>query len=450
MLFFLDGLQYSSTEVIVLQKEDFVDKVLIHVKAGDGGNGAVSFRREKYVPKGGPDGGDGGDGGFVILRADANLSTLLKFKHQKKFVAENGQHGRGKKQAGKSGEDLIIDVPVGTVVKDAKSGEIIADLDRHGMMVCVARGGKGGRGNVHFATSTLRAPRIAESGEKGEERWLELELKLLADAALIGFPNVGKSSLIAAMSNARPKIADYPFTTLIPNLGVVKLDRDVEYVLADIPGLIEGAHKGSGLGNLFLRHIERCSVLVHVIDIASVEGRDFLKDYDTIMEELSKYSAELLKKPQILVANKIDLLEEDELNKRLEKLKQHTNKEIIAVSALTRQNIDILKEKIAQFVGESKLKLKMLPAPPFEKPKPFKTRLELKFDFEIVKTKEGFVVKGEQVEAWLNRYSLEHKDALVRFLEVLEKNGLSEKLKQAGAKDGDTVWIGGYDFEYHE
>jgi GTP-binding protein len=224
----------------------------------------------------------------------------------------------------------------------------------------------------------------------------------------------------------------------------------MEYVLADIPGLIEGAHRGSGLGNLFLRHIERCSVLVHVIDIASVEGRDFLKDYDTIMEELSKYSAELLKKPQIVVANKIDLLEEDELNKRIEKLKQHTNKEIIPVSALTRQNIDILKEKIAQFVGESKLKLKMLPAPPFEKPKPFKTKLELKFNFEIVKTKEGFVVKGEQVEAWLNRYSLEHKDALVRFLELLEKNGLSEKLKQAGAKDGDTVWIGDYDFEYHE
>ncbi|KUK02294.1 MAG: GTPase obg [Thermotoga sp. 50_1627] len=436
--------------MIDLQKEDFVDRVFIYVKAGDGGNGAVSFRREKYVPKGGPDGGDGGDGGFVILRASANLSTLLKFKHQKKFVAENGQHGRGKKQSGKSGEDLIIDVPVGTVVKDARSGEIIADLNRHGMMVCVARGGKGGRGNAHFATSTLRAPRIAESGEKGEERWLELELKLLADAALIGFPNVGKSSLIAAMSNARPKIADYPFTTLVPNLGVVKLDRDVEYVVADIPGLIEGAHRGSGLGNLFLRHIERCSVLVHVIDIASVEGRDFLKDYDTILEELSKYNPELLKKPQLLVANKIDLLDEDELNGRLEKLKRHANREIIPVSALTRQNIDTLKEKIAQFVGESKLKLSMLPAPPFEKPKPIKTRLELKFDFEIVRTKEGFVVEGEQVKAWLNRYSLEHRDALVRFLEVLEKNGLSEKLKQAGAKDGDTVWIGDYDFEYRE
>lgn len=433
-----------------MEKEDFVDRVRIYVKAGDGGNGAVSFRREKYVPRGGPDGGDGGDGGFVILRADAGLSTLLRFKHQKKFIAENGQHGRGKKQAGKSGEDLIIDVPVGTVVKDSQTGEIIADLDKHGMMVCVARGGKGGRGNAHFATSTLRAPKIAESGEKGEERWIELELKLLADAGLIGFPNVGKSSLIAAMSNARPKIADYPFTTLVPNLGVVRIGNEIEYVLADIPGLIEGAHRGSGLGNLFLRHIERCSVLVHVIDIACVEGRDFLKDYDIIMRELREYNSELLKKPQILVANKIDLLNEKELSERLERLKQHTGKDPIAVSALTRQNIDILKNKIAEHVGESKLKLKMSPAPLFEKPKPVKTKLELKFNFDIVKTKEGFVVKGEQVEAWLNRYSLQHKDALARFLEVLEKNGLSEKLKQAGAKDGDTVWIGDYDFEYYE
>lgn len=433
-----------------MEKEDFVDRVRIYVKAGDGGNGAVSFRREKYVPRGGPDGGDGGDGGFVILRADAGLSTLLRFKHQKKFIAENGQHGRGKKQAGKSGEDLIIDVPVGTVVKDSQTGEIIADLDKHGMMVCVARGGKGGRGNAHFATSTLRAPKIAESGEKGEERWIELELKLLADAGLIGFPNVGKSSLITAMSNARPKIADYPFTTLVPNLGVVRIGNEIEYVLADIPGLIEGAHKGSGLGNLFLRHIERCSVLVHVIDIACVEGRDFLKDYDIIMRELKEYNPELLRKPQILVANKIDLLNEKELNEKLERLKQHTGKDPIAVSALTRQNIDVLKTKIAEYVGESKLKLKMSPAPLFEKPKPVKTRLELKFNFDIVKTKEGFVVKGEQVEAWLNRYSLQHKDALARFLEVLEKNGLSEKLKQAGAKDGDTVWIGDYDFEYYE
>lgn len=433
-----------------MEKEDFVDRVRIYVKAGDGGNGAVSFRREKYVPRGGPDGGDGGDGGFVILRADAGLSTLLRFKHQKKFIAENGQHGRGKKQAGKSGEDLIIDVPVGTVVKDSQTGEIIADLDKHGMMVCVARGGKGGRGNAHFATSTLRAPKIAESGEKGEERWIELELKLLADAGLIGFPNVGKSSLITAMSNARPKIADYPFTTLVPNLGVVRIGNEIEYVLADIPGLIEGAHKGSGLGNLFLRHIERCSVLVHVIDIACVEGRDFLKDYDIIMRELKEYNPELLRKPQILVANKIDLLNEKELNEKLERLKQHTGKDPIAVSALTRQNIDVLKTKIAEYVGESKLKLKMSPAPLFEKPKPVKTKLELKFNFDIVKTKEGFVVKGEQVEAWLNRYSLQHKDALARFLEVLERNGLSEKLKQAGAKDGDTVWIGDYDFEYYE
>lgn len=433
-----------------MQKEDFVDRVTIFVKAGDGGNGAVSFRREKYVPKGGPDGGDGGDGGFVILRANANLSTLLNFKHQKKFVAENGQHGRGKKQSGRSGRDLIIDVPVGTVVKDAETGRIIADLDRHGMMVCVARGGKGGRGNTHFASSTFRVPRIAEHGDEGESMWLVLELKLLADAGLIGFPNVGKSSLITAMSNARPKIADYPFTTLVPNLGVVKIDEENEYVLADIPGLIEGASEGTGLGNLFLRHIERCSVLVHVVDISSTDGRDFIADYDVIIKELEKYSDYVAKKPQILVANKIDLLEKDELNRRIRALENHSGQEVYPVSALLRINIENLKKKIYELIGKSKLHFQMQTPPAFEKPKPVRKRLEMKFDFEITKIENGFEIGGKHIEAWLNRYPLNQKDAMARFLEVLERNGLSERLKEMGAKDGDTVWIDGYSFEYKE
>jgi GTP-binding protein len=420
------------------------------VKAGDGGNGAVSFRREKYVPKGGPDGGDGGDGGFVILRANANLSTLLNFKHQKKFVAENGQHGRGKKQSGRSGRDLIIDVPVGTVVKDAETGRIIADLDRHGMMVCVARGGKGGRGNTHFASSTFRVPRIAEHGDEGESMWLVLELKLLADAGLIGFPNVGKSSLITAMSNARPKIADYPFTTLVPNLGVVKIDEENEYVLADIPGLIEGASEGTGLGNLFLRHIERCSALVHVVDISSTDGRDFIADYDVIIKELEKYSDYVAKKPQILVANKIDLLEKDELNRRIRALENHSGQEVYPVSALLRINIENLKKKIYELIGKSKLHFQMQTPPAFEKPKPVRKRLEMKFDFEITKIENGFEIGGKHIEAWLNRYPLNQKDAMARFLEVLERNGLSERLKEMGAKDGDTVWIDGYSFEYKE
>ncbi|AEH51709.1 GTPase ObgE [Pseudothermotoga thermarum] len=433
-----------------MNKEDFVDKVKIFVKGGDGGNGAVSFRREKYVPKGGPDGGDGGDGGFVILRANANLSTLLNFKYQRKFIAPSGENGKGKKMAGKNGEDLIIDVPVGTVVRDAETGEILADLDKDGMMVCVARGGKGGRGNVHFANSVLRAPMIAENGDEGESRWLELELKLLADVGLVGFPNVGKSSLIAAMSNAKPKIAPYPFTTLVPNLGVVKIDELNEFVLADIPGLIEGAHKGLGLGNLFLRHIERCGVLAHVVDIAETEGRSFLKDYDTIMDELAKYSEELVKKALIVVANKIDLLEEDEVIKRVKELEKHSQKEVIPVSALARINIDTLKRRLYQLVGESRLARKPKEAPPFEKPKPIRRKIEEKFDYEIRKVEDGFEVYGEAIEKWLNRYPIENKHAMARFLELLEKNHLSERLKQMGAKDGDTVYIYGYAFEYHE
>ncbi len=433
-----------------MQKEDFVDKVKIFVKAGDGGNGMVSFRREKYVPKGGPDGGDGGDGGFVILRANPNLSTLLNFKYQRKFVAENGQHGKGKKQAGKSGQDTIIEVPVGTLVKDADTGELIADLDKPGMMVCVARGGKGGRGNTHFATSIMRTPYIAEKGDQGEERWIELELKLLADAGLIGFPNVGKSSLISVMSNAKPKVADYPFTTLIPNLGVVKIDENNEFVLADIPGIIERASEGAGLGNLFLRHVERCSVLVHVIDIASSEGRDFIKDYDVIMEELYKYSEELSRKPQIIAANKIDLLEREEVQRRIEILEKYTGKKVYPVSALLRLNIDKLKQKIFEIVGQSKLLMQRQPIPVFEKPKPIRRKIVEKFDFQIRKIQDGFEVYGDQIDRWLERYSIEQKDALTKFLNILEKNGLSERLRQMGAQDGDTVWIGQYSFEYKE
>ncbi len=433
-----------------MNKEDFVDKVKIFVKAGDGGNGAVSFRREKYVPKGGPDGGDGGDGGFVILRANSNLSTLLNFKYQKKFVAQNGENGHGKKMAGKNGQDIVIDVPVGTVVRDAETGEILADLDKDGMIVCVARGGKGGRGNVHFASSVLRAPKIAESGDEGESRWLELELKLLADVGLVGFPNVGKSSLIAAMSNARPKIAPYPFTTLIPNLGVVKIDEFNEFVLADIPGLIEGAHKGLGLGNLFLRHIERCSVIAHVVDIAETEGRSFLKDYDAIIDELEKYNKNLLEKALIVVANKIDLLDEDEVSKRVKELEKHSHKEVVPVSALAMINIDTLKKKLYRLVGQSRLQKKPVEVPRFEKPKPIRRKLEEKFNYEIRRVKDGFEVHGEEIEKWLSRYSIQYKDALARFLELLEKNHLSEKLKEMGAKDGDTIYISGYSFEYHE
>lgn len=337
-----------------IERADFVDRVKIFVKAGDGGNGCVSFRREKYVPKGGPDGGDGGDGGFVFLRANPSVSTLIEFVNKRKFVAENGKHGMGKKMKGRNGKDLFIDVPVGTVVKDAVTGEIIADLNEPGKIVCVARGGKGGRGNAHFATSTKQAPLIAERGEKGESRWLELELKILADVGLVGYPNVGKSSLISRISNARPKIANYPFTTLIPNLGVVKYD-DFSFVVADIPGLIEGASEGVGLGNVFLRHVERCYLIAHVIDVSGYEREDPVRDYFVIREEMKKYSPFLLEKPEIVVANKIDLIGKEELEKILKRLRDATNREVIPVSALTGEGIDLLVSKLASIVREMKV-----------------------------------------------------------------------------------------------
>ena len=261
-----------------MQKADFIDRVIIYVKGGKGGDGSASFRHEKYVPKGGPDGGDGGNGGYVFLRANPNLSTLLSVTEKKKYIAQNGESGKGKKMHGRNGKDVIIDVPVGTVVKDYLTGEIIADLDKPGMVVCVARGGKGGRGNIHFKSSTMRAPKIAERGSEGEERKIILELKLLADVGLVGYPNVGKSSFISRISNAKPKIANYPFTTLIPNLGVVNVN-DLQFVVADIPGLVKGASQGVGLGNIFLRHVERCSVIAHIIDITGSEGRDPIQDY---------------------------------------------------------------------------------------------------------------------------------------------------------------------------
>lgn len=286
-----------------------IDEAIIHVKGGDGGNGCVSFRREKFVPKGGPDGGDGGKGGDVILRASSSLNTLLKFHYKQHFKAENGRGGKGKNMTGRNGEDLIIDVPIGTVVYDAVTGELIADLNEDGKCVIVARGGKGGRGNARFATPSRRTPRFAEKGEKGEERTLKLELKLLADVGIIGFPNAGKSTLISRISRAKPKIADYPFTTLVPNLGVVEF-MDKTFVVADMPGLIEGASEGKGLGIRFLKHIERTKLLIHLIDPSGMrEEGEVLKKYRALRNELEKYSKSLIEKEEILVINKIDLTE---------------------------------------------------------------------------------------------------------------------------------------------
>jgi len=434
------------------ERSEFVDRVRIFVKAGDGGNGCVSFRREKYVPKGGPDGGDGGDGGFVILRANPNISTLLSFVGKKKFIAENGKNGRGKKMKGRNGKDLILDVPVGTIVKDLETGEVLADMDTPWKMVCVARGGRGGRGNHHFKTPTRRAPRIFEKGEKGERRWLELELKILADAALVGYPNVGKSSLIARMSNARPKIANYPFTTLIPNLGVVRLDTDKEYIVADIPGLIEGASEGAGLGNVFLRHVERCSVILHVIDISGFEGRDPVEDYRVIKEEMKRYAKSLLEKPEIVVANKVDLVQSKEnLIEKIEILKRISGTEVLPTSAVTGEGIKELMWKVWEFVENSRKKLQPVATEKFKKPSAVWRRLPEKISIHVRKLGEGeYEVLGEDIQKWLERYDISEKDVRIMFLEKLEKNGLSKILKDAGVKDGDTVYIGDFTFEYKD
>lgn len=435
-----------------LEKSEFVDRVRIFVKAGDGGNGCVSFRREKYVPKGGPDGGDGGDGGFVILRANPNLSTLLSFVGKKKFIAENGKNGRGKKMKGRNGRDLILDVPVGTVVRDLETMEIIADMDTPWKMVCVARGGKGGRGNHHFKTSTRRAPRIFEKGEKGERRWLELELKILADAALVGYPNVGKSSLISRMSNAKPKIANYPFTTLIPNLGVVKLDVDKEYIVADIPGLIEGASEGAGLGNVFLRHVERCSVILHVVDISGLEGRNPVEDYKIIKEEMRKYAKSLLEKPEIIVANKADLVQDEKiLKENIESLKRISGAEVLVTSVVTGEGIKELMWKVWKFIEDNRKKPQLTTPQSFKKPPAVWRRLPDKISINVRKLGEGeYEVFGEDIQKWLERYDISEKDIRMMILEKLERNGLSRILKDMGVKEGDVVYIGDFEFEYKD
>ncbi len=338
----------------------FIDKAKIFVKGGDGGNGCVAFRREKFVPLGGPSGGNGGKGGDVILIASSKLSTLMDFKYRRHFKAERGQHGSGSNMSGRSGKNLVIKVPVGTVVKDAETGEIIADLVKDGDKVVVAKGGKGGRGNASFKNSTRQSPDFAEEGEKGEERWIELELKLLADIGIIGFPNAGKSTLISVLSHAKSKIADYPFTTLTPVLGVMELDYGKSLVLADIPGLIEGASKGQGLGYEFLRHIERTKALIHLIDISDFREREPVEAFKSINNELKEYSKNLLKKPQLVVGNKIDLLSDKSYIDELKIYFENLGYPFVAVSLATGEGLEKLKNEILNFyenIKEEKLRI---------------------------------------------------------------------------------------------
>ncbi|MCX8073107.1 MAG: GTPase ObgE [Candidatus Binatia bacterium] len=326
----------------------FVDEVEVYVRGGDGGRGCVSFCREKYRPRGGPDGGDGGDGGDVVLVADEGLSTLLDFRFQPELRAKRGEHGRGKQQYGKRGEDVVARVPCGTLVYDADTGELLADLQKAGERVVVARGGRGGKGNMHFATPTNQAPRYAQPGTPGEERRLRLELQLLADVGLIGFPNVGKSSLLRRVSAARPRVADYPFTTLVPHLGVVRADEDLSFVLADLPGLIEGAHQGQGLGDRFLRHVARTKLLLHVLDVGGLSGRDPVEDFDKINRELAAFDPRLARKPQMVAANKIDLNGARRCFAEVERRLVARGIEVHPISAATGEGVQALMKLVGQ------------------------------------------------------------------------------------------------------
>jgi GTP-binding protein len=418
----------------------FVDEAVIHVKAGNGGNGCVAFRREKFVPRGGPAGGDGGRGGHVILLADPSVKTLVDLHLQRTYKAENGQHGQGSNKHGADGKDLVIRVPVGTVVYDAETGELIADLVKVGQRVIVARGGRGGRGNAAFATPTRQTPVFAELGEPGEERTLRLELKLLADVGIIGYPNVGKSTLISRISAARPKIADYPFTTLVPNLGTVRVDN-FSFVVADLPGLIEGAHRGVGLGHQFLRHAERTSLLLHMVDIAAVEGRDPICDFETINEELRLYSPELAKKPQIVVANKMDLPNARENLRRCLPYWRERGYEVFAISALTGEGIEPLVYRMADLVKAMQptaplpeASEEVIVAPP--------KRTEAPLTIERL-DEETWFVQGGEVERLTRLINASHPQALAEIKERLLRHGIWKAIRKAGAKAGDRIIVNG-------
>lgn len=419
----------------------FYDTAKIFVRGGDGGNGCLSFRREKYVPRGGPDGGDGGQGGDVILLADGGLRTLADFHYRAHFKAERGEHGRGGNKHGARAADLIVRVPAGTVVKDAASGQVLADLAASGQQVVVARGGRGGRGNARFLSNTNRAPRLAEKGEPGEERWLLLELKLLADVGLVGYPNAGKSTLLARSTAARPKIADYPFTTLEPNLGVVELE-DGSFVLADIPGLIEGAHAGAGLGHEFLRHIERTRLLVHVLDAAGTAGRDPVADYHQINSELSLYRAELAELPQVVAANKVDLPEAATNLPRIEAAAAADGRQVFPLSAASG-------EGVRELLYHIKRTLAALPPREVATPETTVFRPQPEEGFHLEREDGIFIIKGRAVERLVAMTDFSQEQAVERLQRSLERMGVEQALAQAGAQDGDVVRIGKHELEYH-
>ncbi len=425
----------------------FIDEAKICLVSGPGGHGSMSFRREKRRPRGGPDGGDGGDGGDVILRANPKIRTLQKFTEQIHWKAERGQTGASNDRRGRKGKPLVVDVPVGTVVKQLHTQEVLADLTRPKQKVKLVRGGEGGRGNVHFKSSTRQAPHIYEKGEPGEELWVKLELKMLADVGLIGAPNAGKSTLLSTVTNKQPKIAAYPFTTLAPNLGVVKINDERDFVMVDIPGLIEGAHDGRGLGDRFLKHVERTQVLVHVIDASGWEGRDPVADYHTLNEELAAYAPLLVDKPQIVVGSKIDLMDEDRLSTVRERFNA-IDIEPLFVSAVHRDGLTALVEACDRTLRETEDR----PDEPMEEAAPSEQRRVYRPEPEepgvrIIRDEEGFVVEGAAVER-LARLNIDEPDAVEFLQEKLDDLGVFAALRREGAEAGDPVYVAGLEFEY--
>jgi len=427
----------------------FIDKAKINVKAGSGGNGIIAFRREKYVPMGGPSGGDGGRGGSIYLKADEGLATLLDFKYKVHYKGQNGDHGQGSMKIGKSAPDLYIRVPVGTVVRESESGRFLGDLTEHGETLRVAKGGRGGRGNLHFANARNTAPKFAERGEPGEELWIQLELKVLADVGLVGFPNVGKSSLLSNVSAARPKVADYHFTTLQPNLGMVRMGDAMSFVLADIPGLIEGAADGLGLGHDFLRHVERTRLLVHVVDISGCEERDPYDDFVKINAELSAYSEDLSNRPQIVALNKMDLpgaAENAEVFTR--KLKEiDPDIQIFPISAATSEGIEPLMWAVWE-------KLSSMPPASRKIPVQEETVYELVEEgpvFTIEKAADGaYEIHSAKIDKILSMTYVENEAALIRFHHTLVSMGVIDELRNMGIQEDDTVRIGDYEFGFYD
>lgn len=423
----------------------FTDYTKIIIKAGDGGNGAVSFRREKYVAAGGPDGGDGGKGGDVYFKVDKDKNTLIDFRYNKKYKAKNGENGSGARCNGKYGEDIFIGVPIGTIIKDAETGKIVADLSTPDQVELVLKGGKGGKGNSHFATATRQAPRFSQDGEKGDEKEVILELKLLADVGLLGFPNVGKSTFLSTVTSARPKIANYQFTTLEPNLGVVTLKNKQSFVIADIPGIIEGASQGVGLGLKFLRHVERTRLLLHVIDVSGTEGRNPIDDFNTINKELAEYSEKLAQRKQIIVASKADIIQDETLYKELEEFAKKRNIEIFKISSATGEGVEELLNHVSEV-------LRHLPKEElYEKEERVVYELEDKKDeYEVNKTKDAFEVKGKAIERLIGRINIDDNESMYYFHKCLDNLGVNKKLKSIGIKEGDIVKIENYEFEWYE